>query len=650
VSRVAIPVRHSPARSPLPRLALRAIPGLQIVLLASPAVFALVVWRISLSHVDTSHLDSYGLPTKLPLAWYGALLVNLLGASLALTARRMRGWVFAVYLVAIAVMLYGSVPVISAQPHYSWVYKHLGVTRLLETGKLDLSADIYNRWPGFFALAAAFSRVSGYTNPELYAAWAELFFTLVDALLVAVAVRALTRDARVAAGAVLLTTVGDWIGQSYYAPQAFAFTLSLVLMTVVAGQLRKPVGRATDWLIGATERVTGIKQQSDELSPPTWSEPVTIAIVLLLDAVIIGSHQLTPYVLLVQMALLAVAGLLARRWFVLVMAAMTFAYLAPNLSYIEHHFGLFTSIDPFNNLKNESPYGEAQEAGRALSAHAGQLLSLAIWFGAVIAGLVLLRRGLLRRAFPLVLLAAAPFAVIFGQNYGGEASLRLVLFSLPWCAALISWALKSARSHLVYRVLTAVTATGMAALFIPAFMGGEELNLMPAGEVQASEWFYAHAPAGAVLMQAAPDFPARVGPRYRFFAGPKTDDDPNLLRTKLFRHRPLGPQDVGDAISIIHQYSKRGYLVFSTTETRFAHVFRLTAPGALAQLEDAVARSSHFRLYYRNKDARIYELLSPRGVPRRARRMASARFRARVQSRLLYQYLPVGQHRHAIFP
>ena len=59
-------------------------------------------------------------------------------------------------MIVIAIILYGTVPMLSAQPHYGWVYKHIGVVRYLEAhGKANPSIDIYNRWPGFFALEAA---------------------------------------------------------------------------------------------------------------------------------------------------------------------------------------------------------------------------------------------------------------------------------------------------------------------------------------------------------------------------------------------------------------------------------------------------------------------------------------------------------------
>lgn len=590
---------------------LRLDSWLRAVTLTLPALAALAAWRLSLRHLDVSHLGAYGLPPALPGTWYLALLICLLGASLAICAQRPRGWVMVLYIFVTILILYGSVAVLSSVPHYSWVYKHFGVTRLLEvTGQANVNVDIYNRWPGFFAIAAIFSRVAGHLNPSTYASWAEVFFVSIDVAFIAAAVKIVARDVRIAAGAALLFVVANWVGQDYYSPQAFAFALSLALLVVVLGQLLLPHGRGRQRLMRTAQWAIRVPQlPAPQRDAPSWPRGAAIAVVLVLDAVIVGSHQLTPYMLLAQLSALILLGLLRTRWFVAVMALMTFAYFAANFSYIQHNFGLFSSIDPFNNVQHSAIYDQAPQAGVTFSGQSAQLLSFLIWLGAAIATVFLARRGLLRRALPLAALAAAPFALIFGQNYGGEASLRVILFSFPWCAALISWALAVVRRPVLKRALTFGVIAAMTALFIPAYLGEEELNIMPVGEVQASNWFYAHAPAGSVLMLAAPDFPARYGPRYKLVKGPQSDDDPNLLRTNLFRHRALGPSDLVDVIAAIDAYSPRGYLVFSTTGTVYARIFRLTPPGALQSLERAVAHSRRFRLYYRNADARIYEVI-----------------------------------------
>ncbi len=619
---------------------LAPVAGRRLRLLAPslPAAVALILWRVSLVHVDVSNLGSYGLPPALPIAWYIALTLAVAGAVTAITARGKSGLMMVGYVVVVAIILYGTVPVLSAQPHYAWVYKHIGVVRYLEAhGIVNPNIDIYNRWPGFFALGAAFSVVGGHPNPEVYASWAELFFLLVDVVLVMIAVKAITRDIRIATGAALFFVVTNWVGQTYYSPQAFAYVLALTLIAIMLRQLRVVDGtgfsKRLTRMIERVGRVSQLPVQRDDTAK--WPRWAAITAILGLDAMIVASHQLTPYMLLIGIALLMLAGV-ARPWWVLVaMAVMTFAYLAANFDFIQHNYGIVTSFDPFNNVQ-DSTIPVTPVAGKVFNTNVELLLIAALFFGALCALVRLLRRGLLVRALPLVVLAVAPFVVIFGQNYGGEVSLRIILFSSPWCAALISWALVTVARPRLKWVLMMSGAAICTALFVPSFLGQEELNIISPAEVRASEWFYYHAPAKSVLVLAAPGFPYRYGATYPYFRGPEGDANPNLLTSAIFQSRPLGARDVVRVVRKIREYSPHGYIAFTKDETAYGQVMGLTPTGALAHLEAAVARSPDFRLWYGNREAQIYELVVR---PRAARR---GRLRPSHALRLL-QLGPIGR-------
>jgi hypothetical protein len=564
-----------------------------------------------LLHVNVSNLGDYGLPPALPATWYAALVISVVGAVTAITQRRTHGLIMVGYVVLIAIILYGTVPILSAQPHYGWVYKHIGVVRYLEAhGKANPSIDIYNRWPGFFALGAAFSRLAGRPNPETYASWAELFFILCDAVLIMAAVKAITRETRIAAGAALFFILTNWVGQAYYSPQAFAFVLSLALIVIVLRQLRVDSTNYSERLIRLIERVGRVPQLPVQIDTTArWPRWAAITTILALDAVVVASHQLTPYMLLISLALLMLTGVVRPWWLLIVTGIMTVAYLGANFNFIQHNYGLFTSIDPFNNVQ-VATFTQTPSAGKTFNTHAELLAIAALGLGSFCALIRLLRRGLLVRALPLIVLAVAPFAVIFGQSYGGEAPLRLILFSSPWLSALMAWALASVAPRRLKWVLMVGASAVFTALFVPSFFGQEELNIISPGEVRASEQFYYHARPGSVLVLAAPGFPYRYGGTYPEFRGPEGDANPNLLTSHIFQSRPLGAAEVPDVIARIRQYSRYGYIVFAKDETAYAQVMRITPIGALAQLEAAVARSPAFRLWYANNDAQIYELVA----------------------------------------
>jgi hypothetical protein len=150
----------------------------------------------------------------------------------------------------------------------------------------------------------------------------------------------------------------------------------------------------------------------------------------------------------------------------------------------------------------------------------------------------------------------------------------------------------------------------MAALFVPAFFGATEVNIVPTADVAASEYFYAHAPNGSVLMLSAANFPIRLAANYEHFRGPVGDNTPSLLDTPTLRYRALGPAQIPTVIGMIEQYSRSGFLVFSGTEFQYASVFRLSPPGQLPALERAVAASPRFRLWYDAGHVRIYQLIA----------------------------------------
>ncbi|MFZ1924523.1 MAG: hypothetical protein WAU42_00115 [Solirubrobacteraceae bacterium] len=590
-------------------------PQWHLFALSLPALVALILWRLSLLHLDVSKLGDYGLPPALPIAWYAALLIAVVGAVVAIAAPRTNALIMVCYILVVAIILFGTVPVLSAQPHYAWVYKHFGVVRYLEaTGKANPSVDIYNRWPGFFALGAIFSRLGGSPDPETYGAWAELIFLVLDAVLVMAAVKAVVRDLRIAAGASLLFVVTNWVGQTYYSPQAFAYVLALALIAILLRHLRTSGASYSKRLTRLAERLGHVPQLSVCTENPTqWPRWAAITAVLGLDAAIVASHQLTPYMLLVGITLLMLAGVVRPWWLLAAIAVMTFAYLGANIKFIARNYGVFTSIDPFNNVQGPK-ITQNPSAGKAFNTDVELLFIAFVWLATICSFVRLLKRGLLMRALPFVLLALSPFFVLFGQNYGGEASLRILLFSSPWCAALISWALSTIPRRLPRGALTMFIAVAFTALFVPSFLGQEELNIISSAEVRASAWFYRRGTAGSVLVLAAPGFPYRYGGTYPDFRGPEGDANPNLMTEPVFDGRPLGPAEVPSIVARIKEYSPHGYIAFSKDETEYAEVFKITLPGALPDLEAAVARSSYFRLAYANSDTQIYELVGRHGV------------------------------------
>ncbi len=597
------PLTRPTAPAPLPATtattattaAARDLGGLTLTM--AVGITGILMWATSLGGIRVDSLGDYGLPPALPVRWYLGLALLIVGHAGALCQRRSRPWLLAGFLTATVVVLYGTVPLCADVPHYPWVYKHIGVVRYIDVhGSIDPGIDIYHRWPGFFAVATLFGRLAGQRNPVTYAAWAEVFFPLVQAGIVAATARTLTGRTRTAATAAFLFVVTNWVGQSYFAPQAFGLTMGLGLYLVAL-------------------RFLGARQPTVELTAVTGSTGATgkaarrtaITIICVLQTAVVVSHQLTPYLIVAGMGALSAAGYLRPRWLTLVLAGLTLAWLVPNLGYVQHNFGLFSGANPVSNATNAHVHEFSAQPGKIFNARAGYALTISVGLLAVIGAW----RGLRRRehavGIPLVL-AVVPVGIVFAQNYGGEASLRVVLFALPFASVLGALALEPTDGGWRLRQVPSVSVvTGaLVAMFLPAFIGQEEINIMTPDTVQAADYFDTHAETGSVLLLAGPDFPLRYGPRYPEFRGPGSDDDPNLLHAVRFRHRQLGAADIDDVVAVLRQYSAHGYLAFATSQDVYAEVFGLAPPGALNSLEEAVARSPRFRVFFTSPTARIY--------------------------------------------
>jgi hypothetical protein len=584
---------------------LRVADPAKTLLALLPAVAALVLWALSLGHnVDLIHLRSFGLPVGLGVTWYTALVLALAGSVVAVATRQPRGLVIVIYVATLTLIVFGTLPALTHVAPYSWTYKHVGVTSLIEqTGAVHTSVDIYNRWPGFFAVAAVFAKLAGLA-PISFAAWFEPLFVALDALLIAVVARAVSGRARVAAWAAVLFVVSNFVGQDYYSPQALVYVLSLAALVLVLRQLTDP-DALPGWVRAALARLSGGKLDRPSIERLPISRATSIALIVLLQAAIVATHQLTPYALVGEVGALTVLGVTRPRWLVAVLALLALAYLAPNFEFVRHNFGLWSGFNPLGNA-SVATFGGGQPWAVI---NGGSWVSKLLSVMALVAAGRLVRLGRGRTVVVVGVLALVPFGILLASSYGGEASLRVFLFSSPWRIVLVAWGLASIGPTQLRLLVGGVAVTALAALMLPTFLGRAPLVVMPPGEVAASEYFYAHAPAGSVLTLAAPDFPTRIDPRYLAMADP--EEDVNLTLYPALRDRQLGAADIQKAVDFMNLYSHSGYLVFASSEYRYATATSLLPAGSLASLQRAVAHSSRFRLWYHNRDASIYQLVKP---------------------------------------
>ncbi|HSR85156.1 MAG TPA: hypothetical protein VLM11_13350 [Streptosporangiaceae bacterium] len=460
------------------------------------------LWAFGISETNTSVIGKYGLPPLLPIVFYAGVSLLVLSAVIELARDQLSHWRMAVHAAVLTVMLYATAPLVYSAGRYSWLYKTIGVIQYVNAhGQLNPGIDIYQNWPGFFALTAWFGKIAGVASPLAYAKWAQLVFELAALPLLYLIYDALGLTPRQRWIALLLVPASNWIGQDYLSPQALATLLCLGIMAIALRWLfvpslappvpprirrawsrlrrrvnqpeparpvspsadRVPVPASADMadqipaLALLLELGQTIRANSQDLRPgrstPRWAGWLTslgrqrlsyCAVILVIFFVLTITHQLSPYMLAAQLAALAAFKLLRPRWLPLVLLAVAIAYLLPRFSYVNTHYGLLNSIG--NLFSNATPPALARGSvapSQQLIEHCSEALSIGIWLLAILGAWRNWRSE--KVTFALVLLAFSPAVMLAMQAYGHEGVLRVFLFSLPWATALAAMAIAPAR-------------------------------------------------------------------------------------------------------------------------------------------------------------------------------------------------------------
>ena len=252
--------------------------------------------------------------------------------------------------------------------------------------------------------------------------------------------------------------------------------------------------------------------------PTSQSQEFAVLVAIgIIYFVLVFEHELSPYVVLIQLGALALIGEVRRRWIALLFAAVAFGYLAPHFDFVNSHFGILKSIGNF--LGNATPPSAGQGSvpkGIIVSEEASRLLSVGMWGLSAIGALRRWRSG--RPTLALVLLAYSPVFVFFLGGYGSEGILRVYLFSLPWTVCLVASAVKPLAVNVsrLGSLVAPVVLAGVIILFIPAFFGQDAVNVMPESDVQGVLGFYQSAQPGTIF-SVADNAPGALNGRYNLF-------------------------------------------------------------------------------------------------------------------------------------
>lgn len=582
---------------------------------------SLALWALGVSRTDVAALGPYGLPAVLPVVFYVGLGILVVSAAVELARRRPSPRRMSMHAVALVVMLYGTAPLAYSQGRYAWLYKTIGVVQYINAnGHLDRHIDIYQNWPGFFAFAAWFGKVAGVGSPLAYAKWAQLVFELAALPLLYLIYDALSLTVRQRWLALLLYSASNWIGQDYFSPQALGTLLTLGIMAIAVRWLY--LGNTSESRPSGEACPAGAGDQPSPRSFTRVGRPSLLCpTLLLLFFVLTFTHELSPYMVAVQLGVLVLARLLRPRWLPFALAAIAVGYLLPRFAYVNSNYGLLNSVgDFFRNAAPPSLGASGAPKSQLLIEHCAEALSLGMWALAIAGAWTRRRAG--RPVLGLVLLAFSPFAVLALQHYGSEGTLRAYLFSLPWTAALAASALVSQprghhgahtnsasflRPQLAWgTMLRALITLGVVlALFFPAFFGDDSFNMMPQAEVAAITSFLQTAHGGPVYSAIA-NAPLEDTGRYNlFFSRAIFGSDSFMGRA------PVGP-DIATVLAnnaLFYTHGKRpAYVLVAPSMIAYSQAYGVTPLSSFTVLLRSLAHTRTWKLVLRRAGTVIYEL------------------------------------------
>ncbi|MEY9968248.1 hypothetical protein ABIA33_006332 [Streptacidiphilus sp. MAP12-16] len=637
------PAGTVPTRTPLLRLReLRDRAGTvtrrQLLLqlgLAAPLLLGLGLWAWSLPTTRTrvDDLGGFGLAAAVPWMFWAGLGLVVAGFALTLHRPARRPLWPAAYTVALLLVQRATQALVYPTPLYAWAWKHIAIIdRLLANGgHLDIGNRLgamapYDQWAGFFAGNATLIRLVGLHSALSYAAWAPFVSSLLLVPPLLLVFQVFSRDRRLVWSALWIFFLGNWVGQDYLSPQAFAFFLYLGVLALVFRNLARsvPPGRH-----GEADAAYPLGAPPRPQLPANERRLWLLVLAAPIGAIAI-SHQLTPVALGVGVLVLAVSRRYRNPWLILLALMIPAAWDATSaLSFFKLQLPIMART--FGDLLANSQPGDGATptgAGPVTVAWLDRGLSGAVVLLALIG---LLRHPPLRRsALPVLLVAAAPLPLAVANSYGGEMVFRVFMFALPGLSFFAAAALfprprqstestESAASE-ESAASTESVQTGsrwsalrsgalgftvlalLAAVFVPSYTGKDRTDYFPRGEIQLVDQLVAKAPPGSFIVGADVNFPdAYLGyERNQYWW---LSDETGTGRQSLLADpaRYLA-RNMAWAEPAAHAY-------FVVTRAQLADVQMqgLLPPGALQRIEQSVAASPSFRLILQSPDGVVYQ-------------------------------------------
>lgn len=528
----------------------------------------LLAFGIGVPTIPTAADSEFGLLASASASYGVSILLAAFGFAVAMRRRNGGAAVVAILLMIVCLRLPRATA--TDAPMYAWTYKHLGVVDYIQQHHhLARGVDIYNGWPGLFALTAWFSDLTGVPPIEI-AHWFTPAFHLMLAMLIYAAGRAwrLSRDQSLTATFVVVML--NWVEQDYFAPQAVAMILTAGMLILLGLSRDRPTG---------------------------------VALTLILFGAATITHQLTPYWVLLAVVLLVIGRKVKPWWITIPMVFMLIGFFLINFD-ITQEFTLFSGNVVSNTKTQGTPTGLF---GQLLTSTVMRMLSAGMWAATAI---VLMFRWRKREpVWALGVLALSPILILGGQNYGGEAVFRVFLYSLPGCAFVLAPALlgglratgrRFAGACSILMVVTAMSAQ--------ACLGNWHTNLISRTQVRAADAVLAGVDYPAYVTPLLPVWPERSSGSYVKYARYNNKYDHSLAFQEQLRGRYFdNDADYETLMTVIGwRTDAPTYLVLSEPMRMYGAYFGLFPYDAVPNLRERIKNDPRWHVIEEGPDVGVY--------------------------------------------
>jgi len=551
---------------------------------ASPGLAAIgvVCWHASIGQIHPYSIGIIGLVSQLPVLWWLGLVLVLVAVALELPRDPPRLLARVVPAISVALVPHATLSASETTPRFDAAYDVAGFAQYVgQHGRTLPYLDARMSWPG--VLSGTGMLAQAMHVPTLwFVRWAPLFMNLAYLLPVKAIANASLRTSRARWAVLPIFLVSNWIDQDYFSPQAIDLLLFLTIVAIVirtfgargeqpkvvrmlmATPAYQAVSAALPRLLGLPSGAPPGEMTVDDTT--TVQRAASLGLVLLLTAAVVVSHQFTPLALCLVLVGLAVAGRTRLKALWLLVLVLVFAWLSweAEIYWAGHLDVVFGGVGNFGTLLGSSVTTRLAHVSSArLEVQWARLAaSLVTWLGGFLGLWVLWRRG--RTQWTLAIMLVFPVIVAGGVNYGGEISLRLLLFSLAPCSILIAGLLDASPLRWLAAVSCILVVGLLLALFPLTRYGNEVFEAIAPGDVKAANWIHDHVPVGQTVWVVNGDSPldsAGIG-RYHFALLP-------------------GPTFTSEAAydKAIHSVSHGDWIYLSRSEGEYGVVFQGDFPG-----------------------------------------------------------------------